>query len=56
MRGDPALVADAIDISKKTCRKIQQNLSGPSGFDAVPPPADTFLEQFADGGGYPLRL
>lgn len=26
MRGDPTLVADAIDISKKTYRKIQQNL------------------------------
>jgi Cu+-exporting ATPase len=26
MRGDPALVADAIDISKKTYRKIRQNL------------------------------
>jgi Cu+-exporting ATPase len=26
MRGDPALVADAIDISRKTWRKIQQNL------------------------------
>ena len=26
MRGDPTLVADAIDISKKTWRKIQQNL------------------------------
>jgi Cu+-exporting ATPase len=26
MRGDPRLVADAIDISKKTYRKIQQNL------------------------------
>ncbi|MBK4733013.1 heavy metal translocating P-type ATPase [Noviherbaspirillum pedocola] len=26
MRGDPVLVADAIDISKKTYRKIQQNL------------------------------
>ncbi|WP_321922808.1 heavy metal translocating P-type ATPase [Burkholderia sp. BCC1998] len=26
MRGDPALVADAIDISKRTYRKIQQNL------------------------------
>jgi Cu+-exporting ATPase len=26
MRGDPALVADAIGISKKTYRKIQQNL------------------------------
>jgi len=25
MRGDPALVADAIDISKRTYRKIQQN-------------------------------
>lgn len=27
MRGDPTLVADAIDISKKTYRKIQQNLA-----------------------------
>ncbi|MGN6388784.1 MAG: heavy metal translocating P-type ATPase, partial [Burkholderiaceae bacterium] len=26
MRGDPALVADAIDISRKTYRKIRQNL------------------------------
>ena len=26
MRGDPSLVADAIDISKRTWRKIQQNL------------------------------
>lgn len=26
MRGDPALVADAIDISRRTWRKIQQNL------------------------------
>jgi cation transport ATPase len=26
MRGDPALVADAVDISRKTWRKIQQNL------------------------------
>lgn len=26
MRGEPTLVADAIDISKKTYRKIQQNL------------------------------
>jgi Cu+-exporting ATPase len=26
MRGDPALVADAIDVSKRTYRKIQQNL------------------------------
>jgi Cu+-exporting ATPase len=26
MRGDPALVADAIDISRKTWRKIRQNL------------------------------
>ena len=26
MRGDPALVADAIDISKRTYAKIQQNL------------------------------
>ena len=26
MRGDPALVADAIDISRRTCAKIRQNL------------------------------
>jgi Cu+-exporting ATPase len=26
MRGDPSLVADAIDISKRTYRKIRQNL------------------------------
>ncbi|MFM0035290.1 heavy metal translocating P-type ATPase [Paraburkholderia strydomiana] len=26
MRGDPALVADAVDISRRTWRKIQQNL------------------------------
>jgi Cu+-exporting ATPase len=26
MRGDPSLVADAIDLSKRTYRKIQQNL------------------------------
>jgi Cu+-exporting ATPase len=26
MRGDPTLVADAIDISRRTWRKIQQNL------------------------------
>jgi Cu+-exporting ATPase len=26
MRGDPSLIADAIDISKRTYRKIQQNL------------------------------
>lgn len=26
MRGDPALVADAIDISRRTCSKIRQNL------------------------------
>ncbi|MCV5334433.1 heavy metal translocating P-type ATPase, partial [Escherichia coli] len=26
MRGDPALVADAIDISRRTTRKIHQNL------------------------------
>lgn len=26
MRGDPALVADAIDVSRRTWRKIRQNL------------------------------
>ena len=30
MRGDPALVADAIDISRRTYAKIRQNCSGRS--------------------------
>lgn len=35
MRGDPALVADAIDISKKTWRKIQQNLFWAFAFNST---------------------
>ncbi len=35
MRGDPSLVADAIDISKKTWQKIQQNLFWAFAFNAT---------------------
>ena len=35
MRGDPSLVADAIDISKKTWKKIQQNLFWAFAFNAT---------------------
>lgn len=35
MRGDPALVADAIDISKKTYRKIRQNLGWAFAYNII---------------------
>jgi len=35
MRGDPALVADAIDISKKTWNKIRQNLFWAFAFNTI---------------------
>jgi Cu+-exporting ATPase len=35
MRGDPSLVADAIDISKRTWKKIQQNLFWAFGFNSI---------------------
>jgi Cu+-exporting ATPase len=35
MRGDPSLVADAIDISKKTWKKIQQNLFWAFAFNSI---------------------
>ena len=35
MRGDPSLVADAIDISKRTWKKIQQNLFWAFAFNAT---------------------
>lgn len=35
MRGDPSLVADAIDISKRTWKKIQQNLFWAFAFNSI---------------------
>jgi Cu+-exporting ATPase len=42
MRGDPTLVADAIDISKKTYRKIQQNLGWAFIYNVVGIPLAAF--------------
>ena len=42
MRGDPALVADAIDISKKTYRKIRQNLGWAFIYNVVGIPLAAF--------------
>ncbi len=35
MRGDPALIADAIDISRRTYRKIRQNLFWAFAYNVV---------------------
>jgi Cu+-exporting ATPase len=42
MRGDPALVADAIDISRRTTAKIRQNLFWAFAFNAVGIPLAAF--------------
>jgi Cu+-exporting ATPase len=42
MRGDPALVADAIDISKRTYRKIRQNLGWAFVYNLVGIPLAAF--------------
>ncbi len=42
MRGDPLLVADAIDISKKTYRKIRQNLGWAFGYNIIGIPLAAF--------------
>lgn len=42
MRGDPTLVADAIEISKRTYRKIQQNLGWAFIYNAVGIPLAAF--------------
>jgi Cu+-exporting ATPase len=38
MRGDPALMADAISISRASYRKIQQNLFWAFGYNVVAVP------------------
>lgn len=42
MHGDPALVADAIDISRRTYRKIQQNLAWAFVFNVIGIPLAAF--------------
>jgi Cu+-exporting ATPase len=42
MRGDPALVADAIDISHRTWRKIRQNLGWAFAYNVVGIPLAAF--------------
>jgi Cu+-exporting ATPase len=42
MRGDPALVADAIDISHRTWRKIRQNLAWAFAYNVVGIPLAAF--------------
>ncbi|QWD97134.1 cation-translocating P-type ATPase [Polynucleobacter sp. MG-6-Vaara-E2] len=42
MRGDPSLVADAIDVSKRTWKKIQQNLFWAFAFNSTGIPLAAF--------------
>ena len=56
MRGDPELVADAIDISKKTWNKIQQNLFWAFAFNTtgIPLAALGFLSPMLAGSAMAL--
>ena len=56
MRGDPSLVADAIDISKKTWGKIRQNLFWAFAFNAtgIPLAAFGFLSPMLAGSAMAL--
>lgn len=56
MRGDPALVADAIDISKKTWNKIRQNLFWAFAFNTtgIPLAALGFLSPMLAGSAMAL--
>ena len=56
MRGDPTLVADAIDISKRTWRKIQQNLFWAFIFNCtgIPLAALGYLSPMLAGSGMAL--
>ena len=56
MRGDPTLVADAIDISKRTWQKIQQNLFWAFAFNStgIPLAALGFLSPMLAGSAMAL--
>ena len=56
MRGDPTLVADAIDISKKTWNKIRQNLFWAFAFNTtgIPLAALGFLSPMLAGSAMAL--
>ena len=56
MRGDPELVADAIDISKKTWNKIRQNLFWAFAFNTtgIPLAALGFLSPMLAGSAMAL--
>ncbi len=56
MRGDPALVADALDVSRRTYRKIQQGLFWVFAYNLVgiPLAAARLLNPLVAGGAMAL--